>query len=102
MERVAIFYSHSKFSGKIHVVKRPTDSIIYRTYSISHARTMIAREKRHIEHMNSCPDMMRKDSQDDPDSPIKEKKFKRFQTMPVIEMEDEAFLQETATVHAAP
>lgn len=75
-------YKHNpKNLETIKVVKRPTDSIIYKSYPKQLSRTMLAREKR-IERMNTMPNIKLGETSHCP----KKDKFKS--SLPVIEMED--------------
>ena len=81
-------YKHNpKNLETIKVVKRPTDSVIYRSYPKQLSRTMLAREKR-IERMNTMPNIKLGENT----QVSKKDKFKS--SLPVIEMED--FLPDTS------
>ena len=84
-------YKHApKNIETIKVCKRPTDSVIYKSYPKELSRTMLAREKR-IARMNTMPNI-KINANIKPIKPIKP--INRFQTMPVIEMEET--IQETS------
>ena len=83
----------------IKVVKRPTDSVIYKSYPRQFSKTMAAREKR-IERMNTMPNIKIPESnaqtQQNPfsSSTLEDHKrmvhrFKTLATLPVIEMEED-------------
>ena len=76
----AAFKNPPKNMDKITVVKRPTDSVIYRNYPRRMSETIIAREK-HLARMNTMPELMI-------NSGPKEKKLGRLKTVPIIEMDD--------------
>ena len=81
-------YKHNpKNLDTIKVVKRPTDSVIYRSYPRQLSQTMLAREKR-MERMYTMPNIKLSadllQSTSPKDSPKTEKR--KFQ--PVIEMEE--------------
>ena len=79
----------------IKVVKRPTDSIIYRNYPRQVSKTMAAREKR-IARMNTMPNIKipgikeqkeQNTIQDDHTKMVH--RFKTLATLPVLEMEED-------------
>ena len=79
----------------IKVVKRPTDSVIYRSYPRQVSKTMAAREKR-IERMNTMPNIKIPETigESQQNSILEDHKkmvhrFKTLPTLPVIEMEED-------------
>ena len=79
----------------IKVVKRPTDSVIYRSYPRQVSKTMAAREKR-IERMNTMPNIKISETigESQQNSILEDHKkmvhrFKTLATLPVIEMEED-------------
>ena len=83
----------------IKVVKRPTDSVIYKSYPRQFSKTMAAREKR-IERMNTMPNIKIPESNaqtqqnSSSSSTLEDHKrmvhrFKTLATLPVIEMEED-------------
>ncbi len=51
-------YKHNpKNLDTIKVVKKPTDSVIYKTYTRTMSNNMLAREKKRIERMNTMPNI---------------------------------------------
>ena len=79
----------------IKVVKRPTDSVIYRSYPRQVSKTMAAREKR-IERMNTMPNIKIPDTaaEKQQNSILDDHKkmvhrFKTLATLPVMEMEED-------------
>ena len=81
----AVFKNPPKNMDKIKVVKRQTDSVIYRNYSRRMSKTIIAREK-HLARMNTMPELQLHFGP-------KERRLDRLKTMPIIEMSDLGGLQ---------
>ena len=67
------------------MVKKPTDSVIHKHYTRQLSRTMVARENKRIERMNTMPNI--KVNIESLAPPI-ERIDKKFPTMPEIEMEN--------------
>ena len=76
----AVFKNTPKNMDKITVVKRQTDSVIYRNYSRRMSKTMLAREK-HLARMNTMPELQLTFAP-------KKKILDRLKTVPIIEMND--------------
>ena len=90
----------------IKVVKRPTDSVIYRSYPREVSKTMAAREKR-IERMNTMPNIKIPDvggGDDAKTSSVVEdhkrmvQRFKTLATLPVIEVDEDGYSDDGSQV----
>lgn len=69
-------FKHSpKNLENIRIVKRPQDSVIYKNYSRKLSLTMVAREKRRLQRMNTVPTM-------------DQESLSRVITLPTIQMEE--------------